>query len=92
MKPEVDWPQTMLDLSHVALDLSQVALDLSHAESALINFLREGEALHHQIIISCLEQSWCIERVDLSTSKPPAVGYGDSFAEAWSRVAGRVAH
>jgi hypothetical protein len=86
MKPEVGhWAQTMLDLSHAERDLT-------HAERALINFLREGEALDHQIIISCLEQRWCIERVDLGTSKPPAVGYGDSFAEAWGRVAAHVAH
>lgn len=73
-----------------AVHRPQTRAELSEAESALIYLLRKGDTLHHQIIISCRQRSWCIEAADLNALNPPVVAYGNSFAEAWSRVVARI--
>jgi hypothetical protein len=68
----------------------QFALELSEAEAGLIRFLRQHRAGYHQLIISWLGPHWCVETNDLRVDVPRGVGYGDTFEEAWSRVAARL--
>ncbi|MEJ0094219.1 MAG: hypothetical protein WDN46_12515 [Methylocella sp.] len=64
--------------------------DVSDAEIALIKFVRSCEAGHHQITVSCLGRRWCVEASDFTVNARLAVGYGQTFDEAWARVATKI--
>jgi hypothetical protein len=68
----------------------RITLELSNEEAALIAFIREHKAGQHRIIISWSGAQWCVETINLTVRVSPAVGYGPTFEEAWSRAAARL--